>query len=63
MPYELSFTKRAEIAVSDRYINECCIGGDVVSAALLPALKARYGNIETGEEACRRILLDPEQSR
>ena len=50
MPYELSFTKRVEIADPDRYINECCIGGDVVSAALLPALKARYGNIDTGEE-------------
>jgi hypothetical protein len=50
MPYELSFTKRVEIDYPDRYINECCIGGDAVSAALLPALKARYGNIDTGEE-------------
>jgi hypothetical protein len=50
MPYEISFTKRLEIADPARYINECCIGGDIVSAALLPALQARYGQVDSGEE-------------
>ena len=50
MPYELSFTKRVEVFDRTRYINGCCIGGDVVSAALLPALQAHYGKVETGEE-------------
>ena len=50
MPYELSFTKRVELTDPGRYINECCIGGDIVAAALLSELEARYGNIDTGEE-------------
>jgi hypothetical protein len=50
MPYELSFTKQIEVANPGLYINDCCVGGDVVSAALLPALEARYGQVDTGEE-------------
>jgi len=50
MPYELSFTRKVEVTDRTRYINECCIGGDVVSAALLPALQARYGKADIGEE-------------
>ena len=50
MPYELSFTKRIEAPKPARYINECCVGGDIVSEALLPALQARYGKVDTGEE-------------
>ena len=50
MPYELSFTKQVEVANPARYINECCVGGDIVSAALLPALHARYGHVDSGEE-------------
>jgi hypothetical protein len=50
MPYEISFTKRLKVADPARYINECCIGGDIVSAALLPALQARYGQVDSGEE-------------
>jgi len=50
MPYELSFTKHLEVPNRARYINECCIGGDVVSAALLPALRGRYGEVDSGEE-------------
>ena len=41
MPYELVFTKQLSVANPGRYINDCCVGGDVVSAALLPALEAR----------------------
>jgi hypothetical protein len=50
MPYELSFTKRVEIADRDLYVNGCCIGGDAVAAALRPALQARHGNADTGQE-------------
>ena len=50
LPYELSFTKRLDVTNPARYINECCVGGDLVLAALLPALEARYGQADTGEE-------------
>lgn len=50
MPYELSFPKQMDVANTARYINDCCIGGDVVSAALLPALQARYVQVDTGAE-------------
>ena len=50
MPYELAFEKALDITETDRYFNECCIGGDIVSAALLPALQARYGTVESGQE-------------
>lgn len=44
MPYALTFSKQVEIADPDVYINDCCIGGDVVLDRLLPPLKRRYGN-------------------
>ncbi len=50
MPYELSFTKHVQVIDRARYINSCSVAGDVVSAALLPALQARYGRFDTGEE-------------
>lgn len=50
MPYEFSFTKQVGVTDRARYINACCIGGDVVLEALLPALSARYGDVDTGEE-------------
>ena len=51
MPYELSFTKRVPIVDRDEYINECCIGGDVVANRLLPSVRARYGDdLETNQE-------------
>ena len=50
MPYELAFEKALDITETDRYFNEYCIGGDIVSAALLPALQTRYGAVESGQE-------------
>jgi hypothetical protein len=50
MPYEFSFAKDIGVTDRTRYINDCCIGGDVVLAALLPAISARYGQVESGEE-------------
>ena len=50
MPYEVSFTKRVEIADRDRYINDCCVGGDIVVNVLLPTIRARYTDIQTEQE-------------
>ncbi len=50
MPYEFSFTEQVNVADRARYINDCCVGGDIVSAALLPALQARCGQIDDGQE-------------
>lgn len=44
MPYIIGFSKVVKIADPDRYVNDCCIGGDVVLDRLLPALRERYGN-------------------
>jgi hypothetical protein len=50
MPYELSFTKRLEIRGRDQYINECCVGGDLVVNQLLAPVEARYEDIQTEQE-------------
>jgi len=38
MPYAMKFTKQVEPSEADEYINDCCIGGDVVLDRLLPVL-------------------------
>jgi hypothetical protein len=43
MPYIVSFTKPVSITDRERYINDCCIGGDIVLDRMLPALRERYG--------------------
>jgi len=48
--YELTFTKRVPLLDRDRYINDCCVGGDVVVNQLLPAVQARYDHIRTHQE-------------
>ena len=50
MPYEIAFTRPVAIKDRDDYINECCVGGDQVVDALLPAVKSRYADIETNQE-------------
>jgi len=50
MPYELSFTKRLQIPDRERYINECCVGGDLVVNQLLAPVEARYEDIQTEQE-------------
>jgi len=50
MPYEVSFTKRVPIVDRDQYINDCCIGGDVVVDQLLPSIRAQYENVQTNQE-------------
>lgn len=50
MPYELAFIKGFSIEGRDKYINECCVGGDVVMNQLLPELRIRYRDIESDQE-------------
>jgi hypothetical protein len=50
MPYELVFTRVVLIADHEQYFNDCCVGGDVVMDQLLPALRAKYDDIETNQE-------------
>jgi hypothetical protein len=50
VPYELSFTRAVRIQDRDQYINECCVGGDVVRDELLPIVTARYEDVQTEQE-------------
>src|SRR4029434_1874562 len=50
MPYELSLTKAIVITDPDQYINECCIGGDLVVDQLLPLVQSRYTQIQSNQE-------------
>jgi hypothetical protein len=51
MPYIVSFVRPLQVADREQYINECCIGGDIVLDQLLPALRARYGsNLQSNQE-------------
>ena len=51
MPYEISFTRPVLISDREQYINECCVGGDAVVDALLPAVRAAgYEDIQSNQE-------------
>ena len=50
MPYILSFVKSVPVSDPERYINDCCIGGDVVLDRLLPVFRERYGNVQANQE-------------
>ena len=50
MPYQISFTHPVVIGNRADYINECCVGGDIVLDQLLPALRDRYFHVEADEE-------------
>ena len=50
MPYELTFRRQVAIATRDAYINECCVGGDVVLDQLLPSLREAYSGIVSNQE-------------
>ena len=50
MPYALSFTRRVAVVDREQYINDCCIGGDVVVNQLLPSVRARYTDVLTNQE-------------
>lgn len=50
MPYTLNFNKNVEIEDREKYINECCVGGDIVLDQLLPALRKQYGELQSEQE-------------
>lgn len=50
MPYELTFTRSLQIINREKYINECCVGGDIVVDQLLPSIRQHYGDVETNQE-------------
>ena len=51
MPYELSFTRSVQPLNRAEYINECCVGGDKVAEALLPAVRRQYDErLEAAQE-------------
>ena len=50
MPYELTFTYPIVSAGAADYINDCCYGGDVITARLLPLVTNRYEEVDTGQE-------------
>ena len=50
MPYEISFTKRVPILDREQYINDCCIGGDVVVDQLLVSVQSRYADVQMNQE-------------
>lgn len=50
MPYEVTFTKRVDTPDRKHYINDCCVGGDVVLQVLLPTLRQHYGEIQAAQE-------------
>ena len=50
MPYALTFTRPVVIAAREHYINDCCVGGDIVIERLLPALRDRYGDLQSNQE-------------
>jgi hypothetical protein len=51
MPYIVGFVKPVSIADPEQYINDCCIGGDIVLERLLPALRERYGSdVQSNQE-------------
>lgn len=50
MPYEISFKKAVTVADPEIYINDCCWGGDVVQAQLLPLIEGQYDDVEANQE-------------
>jgi len=50
MPYALAFRKQVAITDREQYINECCVGGDLVLERLLPALRATYRDLQSNQE-------------
>ena len=43
MPYIVSVVKPVVVPNRESYINECCVGGDIVLEQLMPTLRAHYG--------------------
>ena len=50
MPYGVYFTKPLAITDRSQYINECCVGGDVILDALELAIRSRYQDVQANQE-------------
>ena len=50
MPYEITFGKTVAIADRAIYINDCCVGGDVVLERLLPAVREGFTQVQAEQE-------------
>jgi hypothetical protein len=50
MPYIVSFVKLLTVVDREQYINDCCIGGDLVLDQLLAILRERYGDLQSNQE-------------
>ena len=50
MPYQLAFNKQLSIEDPESYINDCCVGGDKIAERLLPAICAKYSDIQHQQE-------------
>jgi hypothetical protein len=50
MPYALRIAKPVAITDRAQYINECCVGGDIVLDRLLPRIRATYTGLQTNQE-------------
>jgi hypothetical protein len=50
MPYILSFVKPVAVVNREQYINDCCIGGDLVLDQFLPFLRDAYGDLQSDQE-------------
>ena len=50
MPYVVSFTKQVDIIDPEQYINDCCVGGDIVLEQFLPTIRERYDGLESNQE-------------
>ena len=50
MPHKLTFVKQLAVVDDDRYINDCCIGGDLVLDQLLPSLRITYEDLQSNQE-------------
>ena len=49
MPFVIRFRKPVDVS-DEPYLNNCCIGGDVVLEQLLPSLREQYGALEPTQE-------------
>jgi hypothetical protein len=50
VPYEITFVRRVLIAGPEQYINDCCVGGDLVVSQLLPSVRERYTDVRSDQE-------------
>jgi hypothetical protein len=50
MPFSITFRLETQVPDSDKYINDCCVGGDIILNVLEPVLRAEYEGVEANQE-------------